>query len=85
MLRLCKKWDWTVTDFPSLGPEYYQVRNAYTQSRNFANAFRLLSFSFKIFTLFEKKKSAGKLSGGVNKEGIKYYNNLINELLSKGT
>ncbi|XP_058729966.1 cyanogenic beta-glucosidase-like [Vicia villosa] len=26
----------------------------------------------------------GKLSGGVNKEGIKYYNNLINEVLAKG-
>ncbi|OIW03566.1 hypothetical protein TanjilG_30986 [Lupinus angustifolius] len=26
----------------------------------------------------------GKVSGGVNKEGIKYYNNLINELLAKG-
>ncbi|KAL9298306.1 hypothetical protein ACSQ67_024202 [Phaseolus vulgaris] len=26
----------------------------------------------------------GKVSGGVNKEGINYYNNLINELLAKG-
>lgn len=26
----------------------------------------------------------GSLSGGINKEGIRYYNNLINELMSKG-
>ncbi|CAN6559381.1 unnamed protein product [Malus baccata var. baccata] len=26
----------------------------------------------------------GKLSGGVNKEGVQYYNNLLNELLNKG-
>ncbi|XP_027341441.1 beta-glucosidase 12-like [Abrus precatorius] len=26
----------------------------------------------------------GKLSGGINKEGVKYYNNLINELLANG-
>jgi beta-glucosidase/6-phospho-beta-glucosidase/beta-galactosidase len=28
--------------------------------------------------------SEGKLSGGVNKAGIKYYNNLINELVANG-
>ncbi|KVH89324.1 Glycoside hydrolase, catalytic domain-containing protein [Cynara cardunculus var. scolymus] len=27
---------------------------------------------------------SGKLSGGVNKEGVAFYNNVINELLSKG-
>jgi beta-glucosidase len=26
----------------------------------------------------------GSLSGGINREGISYYNNLINELLLKG-
>ncbi|OEL35432.1 Beta-glucosidase 24 [Dichanthelium oligosanthes] len=26
----------------------------------------------------------GSLSGGINREGVRYYNNLINELLSKG-
>jgi len=28
--------------------------------------------------------SEGKLSGGVNRAGIKYYNNLINKLLANG-
>jgi len=26
----------------------------------------------------------GKLSGGINQEGVKYYNNLINQLLAHG-
>lgn len=26
----------------------------------------------------------GSLSGGINRQGVNYYNNLINELLSKG-
>jgi hypothetical protein len=26
----------------------------------------------------------GKLSGGINMEGIKYYDNLINKLISEG-
>lgn len=28
--------------------------------------------------------SAGRVSGGVNEEGVKFYNNLINELLANG-
>ena len=28
--------------------------------------------------------AGGKLNGGVNMEGIKYYNNLINKLISEG-
>ena len=34
--------------------------------------------------LFVGLISEGKLCKGVNKEGIKYYNNLINELLANG-
>ncbi|RZB62813.1 Beta-glucosidase 12, partial [Glycine soja] len=35
------------------------------------------SFHHKLFV-------EGKLSGGINQEGVKYYNNLINELLANG-
>lgn len=28
--------------------------------------------------------SDGKVSGGVNREGIEYYNNLINQLVANG-
>jgi hypothetical protein len=39
-------------------------------------------YLFKFY--FDCLFSEGRLDGGVNKEGIKYYNNLINELLAKG-
>jgi beta-glucosidase len=29
--------------------------------------------------------AAGSLSGGINKKGVAFYNNLINEIIAKGT
>jgi beta-glucosidase len=42
--------------------------------------FHILIFFFN----FNKLSIEGKLNGGINQEGIKYYNNLINELLANG-
>jgi len=42
--------------------------------------FHISFFSFN----FDKLSIEGKLKGGINQEGIKYYNNLINELLTNG-
>jgi beta-glucosidase len=40
---------------------------------------------FLIFHLILSLTNAdGKLSGGINQEGIDYYNNLINELVANG-
>lgn len=44
-------------------------------------------FNYSILTFcfnFEKKIIEGKLRGGVNPLGVKFYNNVINELLANG-
>ncbi|KAJ0973079.1 hypothetical protein J5N97_021038 [Dioscorea zingiberensis] len=37
-----------------------------------------------IWDTFTQQHTEGSLKGGINQEGIKYYNNLINELLKNG-
>jgi hypothetical protein len=70
---------------PSHGPDYYQV------SRK-----NMLSFFCWAIKRRRKKTSddltkaclilflEGKISGGVNREGVAFYNDLINELVHKG-
>jgi len=38
----------------------------------------------KIHLHHSDKYAEGRISAGINQEGIKYYNNLINELLANG-
>ncbi|GKU94136.1 hypothetical protein SLEP1_g7664 [Rubroshorea leprosula] len=40
--------------------------------------------AYRFSTSWSRVLPNGKLSGGINKEGIKYYNNLVNELLANG-
>ena len=36
------------------------------------------------YFIFLVNYAEGKLNGGINQEGVKYYNNLINELIANG-
>ena len=66
-------------DFLSHGPEYYHVSLIGSIYRIFPK--KKISYWFTNFDYFILE---GKISMGVNKEGIEYYNNLINELLANG-
>lgn len=49
---------------------------------SFLNRSFRVSFNFDCHTIL--RIAGGKIRGGVNEEGITYYNNLINELLANG-
>jgi len=67
-----------LTDSPSRGQGYCQVSKV------------RISFVFKGFNQWKnhshhsEKYAEGNISSGINQEGLKYYNNLINELLANG-
>ncbi|XP_059627323.1 beta-glucosidase 12-like [Cornus florida] len=54
----------------------------YKEDVNIIKGMDLDSYRFSIS--WSRVLPLGKLSGGVNEEGIQYYNNLINDLLAKG-
>jgi len=68
------------TDSPSLGQGYCQVIVKVSFSY-IIKEFHLVEF---IYINNSNKYAEGNLKGGINKEGIEFYNNLINELLAKG-
>jgi len=68
------------TDSPYLGQGYCQVIENVKFS--YIKEFQLVVSS--IYTHNSNKYADGKLSGGINQEGVKFYNNLINELLANG-
>jgi len=69
------------TDSPSLGQGYCQV------IVNVSFSYMIKEFHLVEFFIYinnSNKYAEGNLKGGINKEGIEFYNNLINELLAKG-
>jgi hypothetical protein len=69
------------TDSPSLGQGYCQVIEKFEFS-HILKEFHLVEYF--IYINNSNQYVEGKVSAGINKEGIKYYNNLINELLDNG-
>ena len=78
MWLYCIKLASMLTDFLSHGQEYCLV-----SSLLFGGCYdiRLISRTKNINAV---SNLGGNLKGGINQAGIDYYNNLINELLSKG-
>ncbi|KAE9600177.1 hypothetical protein Lal_00045799 [Lupinus albus] len=81
-------WDTFTHDYPgkikdrSNGDKSIDEYHRYKEDIDIMKNMNMDAFRFSIS--WSRILPKGKLSGGVNKEGIKYYNNLINELLAKG-
>ncbi|PWA64697.1 beta-glucosidase 9 GH1 family [Artemisia annua] len=81
-------WDTFAHQFPGkitngdngdVGDDFY---HRYKEDVKLMDYIGLDAFRFSIS--WPRVLPRGKLSGGINKEGVAFYNNLINELLSKG-
>ncbi|RVW48658.1 Cyanogenic beta-glucosidase [Vitis vinifera] len=81
-------WDTYTHKYPekvkdrSNGDETVDAYHRYKEDVGIMKGMSLDAYRFSIS--WSRILPNGKLGGGVNKEGIAYYNNLINELLSNG-
>ncbi|KAK7262564.1 hypothetical protein RJT34_30138 [Clitoria ternatea] len=81
-------WDTFTHDYPekikdrSNGDVAVDSYNRYKEDVGIMKDMNLDSYRFSIS--WSRILPKGKLTGGINKEGINYYNNLINELLDNG-
>ncbi|CAJ1933297.1 unnamed protein product [Sphenostylis stenocarpa] len=81
-------WDTFTHEYPekildrSNGDVAIDAYHRYKEDAKFMKDMNLDSYRFSIS--WSRILPKGKLSGGINQEGIDYYNNLINELLANG-